>query len=69
MEGTVKFYNANKGYGFIIPDGGGQDVFVHGRALTHSGIDGLRDGQRVRFETEEDERGRGTQAAKLAVGV
>ena len=55
-KGTVKFYNAQKGYGFIAPDNGGKDVFVHATALERAGITGLREGQKVSFETEEDRR-------------
>jgi CspA family cold shock protein len=52
--GTVKWYNASKGYGFITPDGGGKDVFVHASSLQESGISLLREGDRLSFETEED---------------
>ena len=54
--GTVKFYNDQKGYGFIAPDGGGNDVFVHVTALERAGMSGLREGQKVSFETEVDRR-------------
>lgn len=54
--GTVKFYNEQKGYGFIAPDEGGNDVFVHATALERAGIRGLTDGQRVTFDTEIDRR-------------
>ena len=54
--GTVKFYNDQKGYGFIQPDNGGKDVFVHATALQRSGIMGLAEGQKVSFETGEDRR-------------
>lgn len=54
--GTVKFYNDQKGYGFIAPDGGGNDVFVHASALERAGLSGLREGQKVSFETEVDRR-------------
>jgi CspA family cold shock protein len=54
--GTVKFYNAQKGFGFIQPDNGGKDVFVHATALERAGIRGLVEGQKVSFETEEDRR-------------
>jgi CspA family cold shock protein len=54
--GTVKFYNDQKGYGFIAPDGGGNDVFVHATALERAGISSLREGQKVSFETEVDRR-------------
>jgi cold shock protein len=54
--GTVKFYNDQKGYGFIAPDGGGNDVFVHATALERAGMSSLREGQKVSFETEVDRR-------------
>ena len=55
-NGTVKFFNGQKGFGFIKPDGGETDVFVHISALERSGISGLTDGQKVAFETEIDSR-------------
>ena len=61
-SGTVKFYNETKGYGFISPDGGGKDVFVHATALERAGLRGLVEGQKVSFETETDRR-----SGKLAV--
>ena len=62
--GTVKFYNTQKGFGFIVPDGGGNDVFVHATALERAGIrGGLNEGQKVNFETETDKR-----SGKIAVG-
>lgn len=61
-NGTVKFYNEVKGYGFIAPDGGGKDVFVHATALERSGVGALAEGQKVVFETELDQR-----SGKLAV--
>jgi len=54
--GTVKFYNDQKGFGFIQPDGGDKDVFVHATALERAGISGLQEGQKVSFETEIDSR-------------
>jgi cold shock protein len=54
--GTVKFYNDQKGFGFIQPDDGGKDVFVHATALERAGIRGLREGQKVSFDTAEDRR-------------
>ena len=63
--GTVKFYNGDKGYGFISPDDGGKDVFVHVTALEQSGINGLSEGIRISFETEPDKRGKGPKAVNL----
>lgn len=55
-SGTVKFYNDQKGFGFIAPEDGGTDVFVHATALERAGISGLSDGQKVSFDTEVDQR-------------
>lgn len=55
-SGTVKFYNDQKGYGFIALDDGGTDVFVHATALERAGLTGLSEGQKVSFETEIDQR-------------
>ena len=55
-NGTVKFYNDQKGFGFIKPDAGSNDVFVHATALERAGIRGLAEGQKVAFETEVDSR-------------
>jgi len=54
--GTVKFYNDQKGFGFIAPEDGGSDVFVHATALERAGLSGLREGQKVSFDTEIDRR-------------
>ena len=54
--GTVKWFNMAKGFGFIAPDGGGQDVFVHVSAVERSGLNGLREGQAVSFDVENDPR-------------
>ncbi|HEY8381289.1 MAG TPA: cold-shock protein [Microvirga sp.] len=54
--GTVKFYNDMKGFGFIQPDDGGKDVFVHATALERAGMRGLAEGQKVSFDTAEDRR-------------
>ena len=63
--GTVKFYNSQKGFGFIQPDEGGADVFVHATALEAAGITGgLSDGQKVKFDTQIDSR-----SGKTAVGA
>jgi len=55
--GTVKFFNVSKGFGFISPDGGGKDVFVHATAVERAGMRALAEGQRVTFEIEPDARG------------
>lgn len=60
--GTVKFYNGQKGYGFIAPDNGGNDVFVHASALERAGLTSLSEGQKVSFDTEQDRR-----SGKIAV--
>lgn len=60
--GIVKFYNTQKGFGFIQPDNGGKDVFVHATALERAGIHGLSEGQKVSFDTAEDRR-----SGKIAV--
>jgi cold shock protein len=61
--GIVKFYNNQKGFGFIQPDDGGKDVFVHATALERAGISTLREGQAVAFDTQSDPR-----TGKIAVG-
>jgi CspA family cold shock protein len=63
-NGTVKFYNSQKGFGFIQPDDGGKDVFVHATALERAGLRGLNEGQKVTFDTQEDRK-----TGKLAVGT
>ena len=55
-KGTVKFYNGQKGFGFIQPDDGGKDVFVHATAFERAGIRNLVEGQKVSFDIEEDRR-------------
>lgn len=62
--GTVKFFNADKGYGFIAPDGGGNDAFVHISAVQAAGMHTLDKEQRVSYELEEDRRGK-TSAINL----
>jgi CspA family cold shock protein len=56
ITGTVKFYNGQKGFGFIQPDDGSKDVFVHVTALERAGMRGLAEGQKVSFDTEADRR-------------
>ncbi|HAL75685.1 cold-shock protein [Paracoccaceae bacterium] len=57
-NGTVKWFNTTKGYGFIAPDDGGKDVFVHISALEQSGLTGLADNQKISFELQEGRDGR-----------
>ncbi|MEM8937253.1 MAG: cold-shock protein [Pseudomonadota bacterium] len=64
-NGTVKWYNPQKGFGFIAPEDGGKDVFVHATALEAAGIRGLDDGQQVSYELQE-ERGK-TSATQLKI--
>ena len=56
-NGTVKWFNSTKGYGFIQPDDGGKDVFVHVSAVERAGMNGLNEGQKVSYQTSE-ERGK-----------
>jgi cold shock protein len=65
ISGTVKFFNSAKGFGFITPDEGGKDVFVHATTVEAAGMRALNEGDRVSFEVEDDRRGRGKQAAQL----
>jgi CspA family cold shock protein len=55
--GTVKFFNTSKGFGFIAPDDGGKDVFVHATAVEAAGLRSLNEGQKVSFDTQPDARG------------
>jgi CspA family cold shock protein len=55
-SGTVKWFNSQKGFGFIQPDGGGQDVFVHISAVERAGMSGLNEGQKVSYELEDDRK-------------
>ena len=57
-KGTVKWFNADKGYGFIQPEDGGKDVFVHITAVQRSGLEGLNEGQKVEFELQEGRNGK-----------
>jgi CspA family cold shock protein len=58
ITGTVKFFNADKGYGFIEPDTGGQDAFVHISAVERAGLATLREKDRVSYDLEQDKRGK-----------
>jgi CspA family cold shock protein len=57
-SGTVKWFNAQKGYGFIQPDDGSKDVFVHISAVERAGLNGLRDGQKVSYDIERGQQGK-----------
>lgn len=63
--GTVKWFNVRKGYGFIEPDAGGKDVFVHISAVERAGMSELREGQKISFEEQTDERSGKTSAGNL----
>ncbi|KAB0676207.1 cold-shock protein [Aureimonas leprariae] len=66
--GTVKWFNADKGYGFIQPDAGGQDVFVHVSAVQRAGLNSLSDGQKISYELVTDRRSGKTSAGEIKVG-
>lgn len=66
--GTVKWFNATKGFGFIQPDDGGNDVFVHISAVERAGLSSLNEGQKVTFELERDQRSGKMSAGKLQAG-
>lgn len=63
--GQVKFFNTTKGFGFIAPDDGGKDVFVHMTAVQAAGLRGLNEGQKVSFDIEADKRGPKAVSLKL----
>lgn len=65
QQGTVKFFNTDKGYGFIKPDAGGPDIFVHVTALQSAGMQGLKEGQKISFDIEPDKKGKGPKAINL----
>jgi CspA family cold shock protein len=65
QSGTLKFFNTAKGFGFIAPEDGGKDVFVHASALEAAGIMSLNEGDKVSFILEDDPRGRGKKAAQI----
>lgn len=63
--GTVKWFNTTKGYGFIAPDGGGKDVFVHASAVERSDLGSLNEGQTISYEIEQDSRSGKESAVQL----
>ena len=65
--GKVKWFNAQKGYGFIQPTSGGADVFVHITAVEQAGLKSLNEGQRIQFEVEPDKKGKGPKAVNLVI--
>ena len=65
--GTVKWFNSTKGFGFIQPDAGGPDVFVHISAVERAGLSGLSEGQKVNYEIEQDRRSGKSSAGQLSV--
>ncbi|MBD2745690.1 cold-shock protein [Microvirga sp. BT688] len=65
--GTVKWFNETKGYGFIQPDNGGKDVFVHISAVERAGLRSLQDGQKISYEVEQDRRSGKESATNLQV--
>jgi CspA family cold shock protein len=67
MGGTVKFFNGERGYGFIKPDDGGRDVFVHITAVERAGLKSLTEGQRINYDVEPDKKGKGPKAVNLVI--
>jgi len=65
QTGVVKFFNGEKGYGFIKPDDGSADIFVHISALEQAGLHGLNEGQKVSYDIEPDKKGKGPKALNL----
>jgi cold shock protein len=67
MAGTVKFFDATRGFGFIKPNNGGPDVFVHITAVERAGLRGLNEGEQRSFDVEPDKKGKGPKAVNLVV--
>ena len=64
-NGTVKFFNQSRGFGFVTPEDGSKDVFVHVTALEAAGIPSIDEGDKITFDIEDDQRGRGKQATNV----
>ena len=67
QTGVVKFFNSERGYGFVKPDDGGRDVFVHITAVEAGRIEELNEGQKISFDVEPDKKGKGPKAVNLVV--
>ncbi len=67
QTGVVKFFNADKGYGFIKPDDGSGDIFVHASAVVQAGLRALSEGQKIAFDVEPDKKGKGPKAVNIRV--
>jgi CspA family cold shock protein len=67
QTGIVKFFNTERGYGFVKPDDGGRDVFVHITAVETAGLKTLNEGQRISFDVEPDKKGKGPKAVNLVI--
>lgn len=64
-NGTVKFFNHSRGFGFVAPDDGSKDVFIHATALEAAGIPSVDEGTKITFDIEDNSRGRGKQATNV----
>jgi cold shock protein len=67
MTGVVKFFNTERGYGFIKPDDSGADVFVHITAVERAGLQSLTEGQKISYDVEPDKKGKGPKAVNLVI--
>jgi CspA family cold shock protein len=67
QKGVVKFFNGERGYGFIKPEDGGRDVFVHITAVESAGLKSLSEGQQISFDVEPDKKGKGPKAVNLII--
>ncbi len=65
VKGTIKFFNHSRGFGFVAPEDGGKDVFLHATALERSGVPAVNEGDTITFDIEDDPRGRGKQATNI----